>query len=70
MPSLNRNEKVQCGDCGNLYVRAHAARHRKSCQAGIISRPDQTFSTIQSGYKYFIIFLGHFKFPNLKCTKY
>ena len=40
MPSLNRNEKVQCGDCGNMYVRQHAARHRKSCQAGIISCPD------------------------------
>ena len=29
MPSLNRNEKVQCGDYGNMYVRAHAARHRE-----------------------------------------
>ena len=37
MPSLNRNKKVQCGDCGNLYVRAHAARHRKNCVRGVIS---------------------------------
>ena len=45
MLSLNRNEKVQCGDCGNLYVRAHAARHRKSFQAGIISCPDCKYFT-------------------------
>ena len=40
MPSLNRNEKVQCGDCGNIYV-----RHPKSCQAGIISCPDCKYFT-------------------------
>ena len=45
MPSLNRNEKVQCGDCGNMYLRQHAARHRKSCQAGIISCPDCRYFT-------------------------
>ena len=45
MPSLNRNEKVQCGDCGNMYVRQHAARHRKRCQAGIISCLDCKYFT-------------------------
>ena len=45
MPSLNRNEKVQCWDCGNMYVCQHAARHRKSCQAGIISCPDCKYFT-------------------------
>ena len=37
MPSLNINEKVQCGDCGTMYVRALAARHRKNCSKGVIS---------------------------------
>ena len=37
MPSLNRNEEVQCEDCGNMYVRAHAARHRKICARGVIN---------------------------------
>ena len=45
MPSLDRNEKVQCGDSGNMYVRQHAARHRKSCQAGLISCPDCKYFT-------------------------
>ena len=45
MPSLNRHEKVQCGDCGNMYIRQHASRHRKSCQAGIISCPDCKYFT-------------------------
>ena len=29
MPALNRNEKVKCGECGIMYVRQNAARHRK-----------------------------------------
>ena len=45
MPSLNRKEKVQCGDCGNKYVRAHAARNRKGCQTGIISCPEFKYFT-------------------------
>ena len=40
MPSLNDNKKVHCGDCGNMYSCQNAARHRKSCQTGIISCPD------------------------------
>ena len=31
MPALNRNEKMKCEDCGNLYIRQNAARHRKRC---------------------------------------
>ena len=45
MPSLKRNEKVQCGDCGNMYVRQHAARHRKRCAKGVISCPDCKYFT-------------------------
>ena len=45
MPSLNRNEKMKCEDCGKEYRRDHAARHRKSCQAGIISCPDCKYFT-------------------------
>ena len=32
MPTLNRNEKVKCVDCGNMYIRQNAARHRKRCE--------------------------------------
>ena len=32
MPAHNRNEKVKCGDCGNMYIRQNAARHRKRCE--------------------------------------
>ena len=32
MPTLNRNEKVKCGDCVNLYTRQNAARHQKRCE--------------------------------------
>ena len=39
MPSLNRNEKVNCGDYGNMYIRQNAARHRKNCSKGVISCP-------------------------------
>ena len=42
---MKRNEKVHCGDCGDKYVRPHAARHRKSCQAGIFSCPGCKFFT-------------------------
>ena len=45
MSSLKKSEKVQCGDCGNLYLRQNAARHRKSCQAGIFSCPDCKYFT-------------------------
>ena len=45
MPSLNRNEKVQCGDCGTMYVRAHAARHRKNCSIGVISCQEGKYLT-------------------------
>ena len=45
MPALNRNEKVKCEDCGKEYRRADTARHRKSCQAGIISCHDCKYFT-------------------------
>ena len=40
MPALNRNKKVKCGDCGNMYIRQNTARHRKNCSKGVISCPD------------------------------
>ena len=36
---------MRCEDCGKEYSRANAARHRKSCQAGIIYRPDCKYFT-------------------------
>ena len=45
MPTLNRNEKVKCGDCGNMYIRQNAARHRKRCAKGVVSCPDCKYST-------------------------
>ena len=32
MPTLNRNEKVKCEHCGNMYTRQNAARDRKRCE--------------------------------------
>ena len=40
MPALNQNEKVKCGDCGNMYTRQNTARHRKNCSKGGFSCPD------------------------------
>ena len=45
MPTLNRNEKIKCGDCGNLDIRQNAARHRKRCAKGVVSCPDCKYST-------------------------
>ena len=45
MPTLNRNKKVKCGDCGNVYIRQNIARHRKKCAKGVVSCPDCKYST-------------------------
>ena len=45
MPALSRNEEVKCEDCGNLYVRAHAARRQKRCAKGVFSCPDFIYFT-------------------------
>ena len=31
MPSLNRNERIACLECGRKQTRLHASRHRRSC---------------------------------------
>ena len=31
MPSLKRNERVACLECGREYTRLHASRHRRTC---------------------------------------
>ena len=36
MPSLNRNEKVTCENCGTQTTKLNLARHRKSCSAGTL----------------------------------
>ena len=36
MPSLNRNEKVTCENCGVLITKLNLARHKKSCSAGTL----------------------------------
>ena len=68
MPSLNRNEKVQCGDCGNLYVRAHAARHRKNCVRGVISCSECMYFTYNQQEMNFHTSKKHVK-SNPKSTK-
>ena len=32
MPAHNRNAKVKCEDCGNMFTRKNAARHQKICE--------------------------------------
>ena len=36
MPSLNRNEKVLCENCGVQITKYHLARHKKRCSAGTL----------------------------------
>ena len=36
MPSLNRNEKVTCQNCGVQITKYNLARHKKSCSAGTL----------------------------------
>ena len=36
MPSLNRNEKVTCENCGTQITKLNLARHKKSCFAGTL----------------------------------
>ena len=36
MPSLNRNEKVTCENCGVQITKYSFARHKKSCSAGTL----------------------------------
>ena len=45
MPALNRNKKVKCGDCGNMYNRQNTARHWKNCSKGVIYFPDCKYFT-------------------------
>ena len=36
MPSLNRNEKVTCENCGVQNTKYNLARHKKSCSGGTL----------------------------------
>ena len=36
MPSLNRNEKVTCENCGVQFTKYNLARHKKRCSAGTL----------------------------------
>ena len=36
MPSLNRYEKVTCGNCGTQITKLNLTRHKKSCSAGTL----------------------------------
>ena len=36
MPSLNRNEKVTCENCGVQITKLNLDRHKKSCSAGTL----------------------------------
>ena len=39
MPSLNRNKKVTCENCGVQITKLNLARHKKSCSAGTLYCP-------------------------------
>ena len=46
IPSLNRNEKVACENCGTQTTKLNLARHMKSCSAGTMYCPQcPNFST-------------------------
>ena len=54
MPSLSRNEKVTCENCGVQITKLNLARHKKSCSAGTLYRTQcPNFSTkFQSDLNY------------------
>ena len=41
MPSLNRNERIACLECGRENTRLHASRHRKHC--GVLKCSNRNF---------------------------
>ena len=46
MPSLNRNEKVTCENCGVQITKLNLARHKENCSAGTLySTQYPNFST-------------------------
>ena len=46
MPSLNRNKKVTCGDCGASVTKYNLSRHKSRCSGGTMYRPKcPSFST-------------------------
>ena len=46
MPSLIRNKRVACLECGREYTRLHASRHRKHC--GVLKCSICNFYTFSS----------------------
>ena len=46
MPSLNRNERVACLECGREYTRLHASRHHRTC--GVLKSSNCNFYTYSS----------------------
>ena len=47
MPSLKRNEKVPCENCGVQIAKYHLARHKKRCSAGtLFCTQCRNFSTL------------------------
>ena len=46
MPSLNRNEKVTCENCGTSVTKTNLSRHKKRCNGGALYCPKcPNFST-------------------------
>ena len=46
MPSLNRNERVACFECGREYTHKDASRHRRTC--GVLKCSNCNFYTYSS----------------------
>ena len=60
MPSLNRNEKVTCENCGVQITKCHLARHKKRCSAGTLYCTQcPNFSTVSQDDLYYHIAKQH-----------
>ena len=46
MPSLNRNQRIACLECGREYTRLYTSRHRKHC--GVLKCSNFNFYTYSS----------------------
>ena len=60
MPSLDRNVKVNCGDCGTSVTKYKLSRHKSRCSGGALYCPKcPNFTTKSRDYLYYHIAKQH-----------
>ena len=69
MPSLNRNAKVTCENCGVQITKLNLARHKKSCSAGALFCPKcpNFFTKSRDDLNYHIVKKHDVPRPSITC---